>query len=347
MTRGAMSTVVGTPVVSVIIPTRDRLAFLKEAVGSVLGQTLSACEAIVVNDASSDGTTEWLAEQETERLTTLTFEQHRERAVARNSGLEKARGEFVLFLDDDDRLRHSALEKLHSALERDLQANGAVGALVLFDASANRRRLPHPRRLIERGVWTDLLAFWMPPLGTTLFRTNVLKAVGGWNPAITVSGDRELFIRVSRQGPVLLVPEVVLDKRTHGGQWRAVEIREIQGRWVREHIDGLPSGDRELAEQLTRAYRLLNDARIAYGNLESRKAISLYGQALRVAPSLLRSPLVRPEIVRGVTKSSVGLVLGRRGILAARQSKRTIRRLGKWDVEEVKGRKSVKNEGVS
>jgi len=332
--------------VSVIIPTRNRLAFLKEAVGSVMAQTLSSCEAVVVDDASSDGTAEWLAGQGSQRLTTIVQQEHAERAVARNRGLERARGEFVLFLDDDDRLDPSALERLHSAVCQDPESIGAVGALVLFDEKGNRRRLRHPRRSIKRTVWTDLLAFWMQSLGTALFRTDVVHAAGDWNEEVTVSGDRELFVRLSRRGPVILVPHVVLDKRTHSGQWRAVEIREIQARWMREHVDALPSGERELALRLTKTYRLLNDARIAYGNLESRKAISLYGQAVRSAPSLLRSPLVRPEIARGVAKSFVGFVVGRGGILAARRVKKALRRLGRRDVEEVKTRKSVEDEGA-
>jgi glycosyltransferase involved in cell wall biosynthesis len=333
------------PLVSVIIPTRNRLAFLKEAVVSVKAQTLSSCEAIVVDDASSDGTSEWLAGQGGERLQIILLDEHVERAVARNRGLERARGEFVLFLDDDDRLNPCALERLHSALYQDPQSIGAVGALVLFDKKGNHRRLRHPHRSIKRMVWTDLLAFWMPPLGTALFRTDVLRAVGHWNAAITVSGDRELFVRVSRVGPVILVPHVVLDKRTHGGQWRAVEIREIRERWMRDHVNALLPGERELGLRLTMTYRLLNDARIAYGNLESRKAITLYGRAVRTEPSLLQSPLVRPEIARGVAKSLMGLVVGRRGVLVARGTKRALRRALGRDVEEVKTKKSLQDSG--
>lgn len=343
MPRGALKADMTSPLVSVIIPTRDRLAFLKEAVDSVLTQTLSSCEAVVVDDASSDGTADWLAVRQGQRVTVVRLDEHVERAVARNRGFEKARGKYVLFLDDDDRLRPTALANLHSALRQDPASIGAVGALVLFDALGNRRRLRHPRRSIKRMVWTDLLAYWMPPLGTALFRTDALHIVGGWNEEITVSGDRELFVRLSRCGPAILVPHVVLDKRTHGGQWRAVEIREIQERWVRAHIDTLPSRERERALRLTRTYRLLNDARIAYANFESRKAISLYWQAVRQNPSLLQSPLLRPVIAVGAAKSCAGVVTGRRGRQAARRVKRSLGRILRRDVEEVKTRRSLED----
>ena len=326
---------------SVVITTRNRLAVLKEAVRSVLTQTHPSCEAIVVDDASSDGTAAWLSEQKSERLTVVVLDRHRERAVARNRGLDQARGEFVLFLDDDDRLRRTALKRLHSALLRDPEAIGAVGAVVLFDSDGNRRRRSHPRRPIKRDVWTDLLAYWMRSLGSTLFRTDVVRAVGGWNEEVTVSGDRELFVRASRRGPVILIPYVVHEKRTHSGQWRAAEIREIQQRWVREHIDTLPLRERALALRLTKVYRLLNDARIAYGNLASTKALSLYWQAVRTAPSVLLSPLLRPVIAEGVAKSLAGTFIGKRGVLAARGVKRAFRRALGRDVEEVKMRKSL------
>ena len=56
-------------------------------------------------------------------------------------------------------------------------------------------------------VWRELLAGWMSPPGTVLWRTDVVHRVGDWNEAITLSGDRELFLRMSRR---LVAPEVLL-----------------------------------------------------------------------------------------------------------------------------------------
>lgn len=330
------------PLVSVIIPTRDRLAFLKQAVGSVLAQTLSSCEAVVVDDASSDGTSEWLAEHGSERLTVVACEEHWERAIARNRGLEKARGQFVLFLDDDDRLRPSALGKLRTALAQNPDAIAAAGARVLFNEQGHVRRVRHPRRSLVRQVWTDLLAGWMSPPGTVLWRANVIRDAGAWNEKITLSGDQELWLRASMRGPIAFVPDVVLEKRTHGGQWRALEIREVHEQWRRAYMEGLPTKRRFLALRLSTMNRLLNDARIAYGNLDSRQAVFNYWQAFRLAPSILRSPLLGPEIARGIAKSIAGAIIGKKGVLAARWTKRALRRALGRDVEEVKIRKSLR-----
>jgi glycosyltransferase involved in cell wall biosynthesis len=325
-----------SPLVSVIVPTRDRLAFLKEATTSILSQSLSECEVIVVDDASTDGTAAWLASDASKRLVTVRMDEHVERAVARNRGLERARGDFVIFLDDDDRFCHVALEKLHSALSGSAQAVGAVGARVLFNDQGQRRRLSHPWRSIERTVLLDLLAGWMSPPGSVLWRTDAVRAVGGWNEAITLSGDRELFLRMSRQGPVVFIPEVVLEKRSHTDQWRASDIRERKAEWMGEFVRSLPSDVRPHASSAMAANRLWNDARIAYGSLHAREALSLYVRAVRACPLILTSPLMRPVIARGVAKSLLALLAGRSAVVWGRRTKRRLLWRLSSDVDEAK-----------
>ena len=328
------------PLVSVIIPTRDLLAFLEEAVHRVLTQTLQSCEVVVVDDASSDGTPEWLAGREGERLRVVRREEHSERSGARNRGLEKARGTFVLFLDDDDRLRASALEKLYRALSSNPDAIGTVGAQVLFNERGQRRKVSHPRRSFKQTVWLDLLAGWMSPPGTVLWRTEAIRMVGGWNENITGSEDRELFLRASRRGSVVFIPQVVLDKRTHSGQWRSAEVREQQARWTSAYVEALPPEDKPRGSAAMRACKSWNDGRRAYGSLRPREAVGLYLRAVRASPLVLTSPLLRLFYaglsVSALAKSLVGVLIGKRGVIWLRHAKReSMRGVGR-DVEEAK-----------
>src|SRR5437016_5583373 len=87
------------PLVTVVIPTRNRLRYLEEAIESVRRQTYPNWELVVVDDASEDGTWEWLQMLVDPRIHALRQPQHRERSAARNRGLAEARGEYVLFLD--------------------------------------------------------------------------------------------------------------------------------------------------------------------------------------------------------------------------------------------------------
>lgn len=107
------------PRVSVIIPTFNRPDLLKEAVRSVLVQTCPASEIIIVDDGSDDDVLQKINRME--RLSPLIFVYHLAQnagvSKARNFGLEKASGEFILFLDDDDLIHPKMLESaLHHLL---------------------------------------------------------------------------------------------------------------------------------------------------------------------------------------------------------------------------------------
>ena len=116
------------PVVSVVIATRNRRHLLAETIATVQEQTLGDWELIVVDDASTDDTILHLEGLDDHRLTLLRQEVHGERSAARNVGLAAARGEFVMFLDDDDLLRPSALADLVRALRAQPHALAASGA---------------------------------------------------------------------------------------------------------------------------------------------------------------------------------------------------------------------------
>lgn len=101
-----------TPVVSVIIPTFNRPAFLEEAVQSVLAQTVSDYEIVIIDNGSEDRFQ--MRIQDLRRfgaqISTYRFPSNRRVSVARNFGLEKATGDYILFLDDDDLLHPQMLE---------------------------------------------------------------------------------------------------------------------------------------------------------------------------------------------------------------------------------------------
>ena len=97
----------GLPLVTVVIPCYNQAHFLGEAIESVLSQSYRNFELIVVDDGSTDETSEVASRYERVRL----FQQENQGlAGARNRGLGEAKGEYVVFLDADDRLLAGALE---------------------------------------------------------------------------------------------------------------------------------------------------------------------------------------------------------------------------------------------
>ena len=95
--------------VSVVIPTYNRKHFICFAVDSILQQTFSDYEIIVVDDGSSDGTCELLNSQYGDKITYLQ-QKNQGFAVARNCGVEAASGKYIAFLDSDDMWHENKLE---------------------------------------------------------------------------------------------------------------------------------------------------------------------------------------------------------------------------------------------
>ena len=102
------------PTVSVVVPTRDRPALVVRAVMSVLAQTLTAIEVIVVVDGVDSATKDALAAIKDPRLMTICISHSVGGSEARNVGIRKSRGEFIALLDDDDEW---APDKLHRQVE--------------------------------------------------------------------------------------------------------------------------------------------------------------------------------------------------------------------------------------
>lgn len=111
--------------ISVIIPTYNRAGKIMRSVESVLNQTYRDIELIVVDDCSKDNTVEVLNEIQDERLRVIRLEKNSGACVARNTGIDAAKGEYIAFQDSDDSWRPEKLEKQLETLEK-------TGADVVF-----------------------------------------------------------------------------------------------------------------------------------------------------------------------------------------------------------------------
>ena len=186
----------GEPLVSVVLPTRDRARWVERAVESVLAQTYARLELIVVDDGSRDDTLQVL-----ERFGSdiAVLPQARAGAyVARNLALRHASGELVAFIDSDDAWHPHRL-----AAQLPLMQRPAVG-LVFGDAvHVSPRRNVLPRTCFEvtpprRGRVADDLAWGnFVPTSTVLVRRSCLDEVGGFPTSHAVSADYVTWFRIA------------------------------------------------------------------------------------------------------------------------------------------------------
>jgi glycosyltransferase involved in cell wall biosynthesis len=289
--------------VSVVITTHNRLTFLREAIASVRQQTLGSYEVVVVDDASSDGTADWLVDVQEHRLRWFRNDQAVERSAARNRGLEHAAGEFVLFLDDDDRLRPRALEKLVAALGRHPKGVLAAGARWKFGEQRAGSRIIHPLRERVLRPWRELLAGagWAMISGQVLQRAEPLRAAGGYRPDLKRAEDRELWLRLVHEGPFVVIPDIVLEHRTHPGQSiYPPDIEDIREQVYAEAVAALPDRDKRHGRQCREAGRWWARADRARERGSFGPAFAFYLRAAATAPTLAASPLMRPALAHGL-----------------------------------------------
>jgi glycosyltransferase involved in cell wall biosynthesis len=203
----------GRPDISVVLATYDRRRILPRAIASVLAQDDVRFELIVVDDASRDGTSEYLATLADPRIRVIAAERNGGPSATRNLGLRAARAGIVAFLDSDDAY-------LPHRLSATLAAFAADAALVCTLSSAVRRdrkgtrdaRVPAVRLASPAFEWA-LICDLVPVEATSItVRRDAALAVGGFCERLRLAEDREFLIRLARRGGAQLLSELLWEK---------------------------------------------------------------------------------------------------------------------------------------
>jgi len=185
--------------ISVIIRTYNRSRYLKEAIESVLRQTYTNFELIVVDDGSTDGT-RTVAEQYGGRIR-YVCQAHAGVSAALNTGIAHSTGACLAFLDDDDLWRERMLERAVRALE---SAGGETGVVYVgsrYFVGNDTTRLIDPGWVGRSGDIFDLLIEEnCIPINAVLIRRRCLEAVGGCDAALGGYEDWDLFLRIALAG---------------------------------------------------------------------------------------------------------------------------------------------------
>jgi glycosyltransferase involved in cell wall biosynthesis len=197
------------PKVSVVIPTYNRAAKVRATIESVLAQTMTDLEVIVVDDGSSDGTGKILEETFGDRIRYYA-QANKGASVARNKGVEEARGEWIAFLDSDDLWEREKLEWQFKALEQFApQCCGCYTDVRFLNHTETRTMFQmaeeNYRHEGTMGVNTDVLRLLVRPggagmvvcLSSFLARADVARVTGGFDPKLLFSQDSEFLFRLA------------------------------------------------------------------------------------------------------------------------------------------------------
>ena len=199
------------PLVSVVIPTFNRSRATSAAVESVLAQTYPNFEIIVVDDGSTDGSGQVILQFITQKTTSLhpislVSQANQGASVARNSGISKARGEYIAFLDSDDCWDPEKLEYQVRALDQYKNECGVcfTDARLLNNTGLDVSSFQAHRRNYSQSIGIDRDAaksladsfsgLWVSSL---LVRAEIARQVGGFSSDISFVEDRDFHFRLA------------------------------------------------------------------------------------------------------------------------------------------------------
>lgn len=197
--------------VSVVIPCFNQERFVREAAASAIAQTPHPVEVVVVDDGSCRPVAEALKGWPVR----VVRQENAGVSAARNLGLRQACGEFVVFLDADDRLLPDAVARSVALLRDDPSAACAVGTCRVIDqegwAASFRQRSP-----LRDDPYTELLRgnfIWMP--GQVIFRRAALPE-DPFDSSVDACADYDLYLRLARRLPMRVHESLVAEYRQHG-----------------------------------------------------------------------------------------------------------------------------------
>jgi hypothetical protein len=193
------------PAVTVVVTCFNYGRWLSESVGSVLAQTFTDFELLIVDDGSTDDSLDAarrLAAGD-ERITVITQPNSGQPAIPRNLAISRARGRYIVCLDADDRLGPNVLERCAAELDADPRAGLSWAQLQEFGNSD--KLCPHLDWSLDR------LRSWNFLPCTTMFRRDAWEAAGGYNTNVRGFEDWDLWLGIAESG--------FIGRAAHGSVW--------------------------------------------------------------------------------------------------------------------------------
>lgn len=251
------------PKVSVVMPTYNRAKEIPRSIRSVLSQSFSDLELIIVDDASTDNTDEIISKFVDSRIRYEKLTSNVGGAEARNVGIRLARAEIVAFQDSDDEWTCSKLEDALRAFESDADVGAVFSKFIQVWPGGCRMMPVGIYQLIESDIYTSLLWQNHVDTPTLVVKKRYLEIVGGFTPEMPRYQDWDLALKLAKitklkylQEPTLL-SYVTEGSITQNNKAHLVALELI----YKQHAEAINSDKKLRAAWLHR----LGDAKVGQG----------------------------------------------------------------------------------
>ena len=186
------------PLVSVVIPTFDRKDFVQGAILSAINQSYNNLEVIVVEDGSNSGVNEFIRDLNDDRVKYTSHEKNRGLGASRNTGMNLARGEYIAFLDDDDRWLEDKIK-----LQVDVMCKCIKNRTMVYCYNVQKRsqRLVHRYVNPARGPMSDYIFQGFLLLSSSMMiKRSSLVSLGGHSEELKNCVDHDIWMRMAING---------------------------------------------------------------------------------------------------------------------------------------------------
>ncbi|MBC96578.1 MAG: glycosyl transferase [Halobacteriovoraceae bacterium] len=264
--------------VSVIIPTYNRIETLGRAVDSVLNQTYQNLECLIVDDASTDGTDHFVIERYSNdpRVKLVSLTENQGVSHARNIGFSHAQGDYIALLDSDDEwLKHKLEKQIHWA--KNNPHHPLIHGEEIWIRNGKRVNPKFKHKKEGGKIFQRCLGLCLISPSAALMTRELYQEMNGFREDFIVCEDYELWLRVTHKYEVGFIEEPILNK--YGGHddqlsarykamdyWRVKAMHEIY-----DHPDFNlnESESQALKEMILEKARILEMGYLKHGNLEN------------------------------------------------------------------------------
>lgn len=203
---------VSSPLVSVVIPVHNREDTIKRAIDSVLHQSYSNLELIIVDDGSTDYTLDIVRKYSDTRIRVIELLKCGGANAARNKGISCARGEYIAFQDSDDEWLENKLEQQIAYMQnKDFSACFCAYNLIESDYSITMPEEYSNKERYEKNLPKELTWHNVISTQTLVVRRDIVEKLGGFDNEMPRLQDYEFVIRLVQQIPVGYVSEVLVN----------------------------------------------------------------------------------------------------------------------------------------
>ncbi len=188
------------PLITVVIPSFNHGAWIGQAIDSVLNQTYTNLELLIIDNHSSDSTDEVIGNYKDDRISFIKVNNNDSIAFSRNVGIELGKGEWIAFLDSDDVWSFNKLERCSKFFYKNVD-------FIYHDLNvvSETSRPPRVRRIASRKlkgpIFSDLIVNGNPiATSSVVVRSEIIRKVGGMNEDLQLRGveDYNTWIKISR-----------------------------------------------------------------------------------------------------------------------------------------------------